>query len=85
VLLEDAKKDTEKSVERLMGTKPEERFAFIRERAEFAGEKAPNVLRHVRKKHCSASGSRFISASLRPGVRAPRAGIRANTPSILIN
>jgi topoisomerase-4 subunit B len=43
VLLEDAKKDTEKSVERLMGTKPEERFAFIQERAEFADEKALDV------------------------------------------
>jgi topoisomerase-4 subunit B len=43
VLLEDAKKDTEKSVERLMGTKPEARFAFIQERAEFADEKALDV------------------------------------------
>ena len=36
VLLADEQKDTEKSVERLMGTKPEARFAFIQERAEFA-------------------------------------------------
>jgi topoisomerase-4 subunit B len=43
VLLEDAKKDTEKSVERLMGTKPEARFAFIQERAEFADEKSLDV------------------------------------------
>jgi topoisomerase-4 subunit B len=43
VLLEDAKKETEKSVERLMGTKPEARFAFIQERAEFADEKALDV------------------------------------------
>jgi topoisomerase IV subunit B len=43
VLLDDAKKDTEKSVERLMGTKPEERFAFIQERAEFADEKSLDV------------------------------------------
>jgi topoisomerase IV subunit B len=43
VLLEDAKKDAEKSVERLMGTKPEERFAFIQERAEFADEKSLDV------------------------------------------
>ena len=43
VLLEDQKKDTEKSVERLMGTKPEARFAFIQERAEFADEKALDV------------------------------------------
>jgi topoisomerase IV subunit B len=43
VLLEDAKKDTEKSVERLMGTKPEERFAFIQERAEFADDKSLDV------------------------------------------
>ena len=38
VLLADAQKETEKSVERLMGTKPEARFAFIQERAEFAQE-----------------------------------------------
>jgi topoisomerase IV subunit B len=43
VLLDEAKKDTEKSVERLMGTKPEARFAFIQERAEFADEKALDV------------------------------------------
>jgi topoisomerase IV subunit B len=38
VLAEDTQKETEKSVERLMGTKPEARFSFIQERAEFAGE-----------------------------------------------
>jgi DNA gyrase B subunit, carboxyl terminus len=43
-LLEDAKKDTEKSVERLMGTKPEARFAFIQERAEFGGDAALDIL-----------------------------------------
>ena len=43
VLLADAQKDTEKSVERLMGTKPEARFAFIQERAEFAGEELLDV------------------------------------------
>ena len=43
VLMEDEKKNTEKSVERLMGTKPEARFAFIQERAEFADEKALDV------------------------------------------
>jgi topoisomerase-4 subunit B len=43
VLLPDAAKDTEKSVERLMGTKPEARFAFITERAEFANEAALDV------------------------------------------
>jgi topoisomerase IV subunit B len=43
VLLEDEKKSTEKSVERLMGTKPEARFAFIQERAEFADEGALDV------------------------------------------
>ncbi len=32
------RKSTDKSVERLMGTKPELRFDFIQERAEFAGE-----------------------------------------------
>ena len=43
VLAIDAQKDTEKSVERLMGTKPEARFAFIQERAEFAGEELLDV------------------------------------------
>jgi topoisomerase-4 subunit B len=43
VLLADAQKETEKSVERLMGTKPEARFAFIQERAEFTGEELLDV------------------------------------------
>jgi topoisomerase IV subunit B len=43
VLLADDQKATEKSVERLMGTKPEARFAFIQERAEFADDKALDV------------------------------------------
>jgi topoisomerase-4 subunit B len=43
VLLPDERKETEKSVERLMGTKPEARFAFIQERAEFADEAALDV------------------------------------------
>jgi topoisomerase-4 subunit B len=43
VLLADDHKATDKSVERLMGTKPEARFAFIQERAEFADEKALDV------------------------------------------
>src|SRR6202023_4211595 len=38
VLLADDRKSTEKSVERLMGTKAEARFEFIQERAEFAAE-----------------------------------------------
>jgi topoisomerase IV subunit B len=42
-LVADAHKDTEKSVERLMGTKPEARFAFIQERAEFANDAALDV------------------------------------------
>ncbi len=37
-LVADDQKATEKSVERLMGTKPEARFEFIQERAEFADE-----------------------------------------------
>jgi topoisomerase IV subunit B len=36
MLVTDDRKDTEKSVERLMGTKAEARFEFIQERAEFA-------------------------------------------------
>jgi topoisomerase IV subunit B len=43
ILIADAQKDTDKSVERLMGTKPEARFAFIQERAEFADETALDV------------------------------------------
>jgi topoisomerase IV subunit B len=35
---DDERADTNGSVERLMGTKPEARFAFIQERAAFAGE-----------------------------------------------
>src|SRR5271163_552262 len=43
VLAADTQKDTERSVERLMGTKPEARFAFIQERAEFADEELLDV------------------------------------------
>src|ERR1051326_4243235 len=43
VRLADDQKATDKSVERLMGTKPEARFAFIQERAEFADEDALDV------------------------------------------
>ena len=42
-LVADDQKATEKSVERLMGTKPEARFEFIQERAEFADEAALDV------------------------------------------
>jgi topoisomerase-4 subunit B len=38
VVVEDERKNTESSVERLMGNKPEMRFEFIQERAEFADE-----------------------------------------------
>jgi topoisomerase-4 subunit B len=37
-VVESERKNTDKSVERLMGNKPESRFEFIQERAEFAGE-----------------------------------------------
>jgi topoisomerase-4 subunit B len=43
VLLAADRKDTEKSVERLMGTKAEARFDFIQERAEFADEELLDV------------------------------------------
>jgi topoisomerase-4 subunit B len=36
-------KPTEKAVERLMGNKPESRFEFIQERAEFAAEELLDV------------------------------------------
>jgi topoisomerase-4 subunit B len=42
-LVADDRKDTEKSVERLMGTKAEARFEFIQERAEFADEAVLDV------------------------------------------
>jgi topoisomerase-4 subunit B len=43
MLIADDRADTAQSVERLMGTKPEARFAFIQERAEFASEEMLDV------------------------------------------
>jgi topoisomerase-4 subunit B len=43
MLVTDDRGDTEKSVERLMGTKAEARFEFIQERAEFASEEMLDV------------------------------------------
>jgi topoisomerase-4 subunit B len=43
VVVEDERKKTDTSVERLMGNKPEARFEFIQERAEFADEAALDV------------------------------------------
>jgi topoisomerase-4 subunit B len=43
MLLTDDRADTDSSVERLMGTKAETRFAFIQERAEFASEEMLDV------------------------------------------
>jgi topoisomerase-4 subunit B len=42
-LVEDDVKSTDKAVERLMGNKPEARFEFIQEKAEFAGEELLDV------------------------------------------
>jgi topoisomerase-4 subunit B len=42
-VIEDDRKATDKSVERLMGNKPEARFDFIQERAEFASEQILDV------------------------------------------
>jgi topoisomerase-4 subunit B len=42
-LVADDLKPTDKAVERLMGNKPEARFEFIQERAEFAGEELLDV------------------------------------------
>ncbi|HEY1981578.1 MAG TPA: DNA topoisomerase IV subunit B, partial [Xanthobacteraceae bacterium] len=42
-LVADDRKDTEISVERLMGTKAESRFEFIQERAEFANDELLDV------------------------------------------
>ena len=43
ILVTDDRKDTEKAVERLMGTKAEARFDFIQERAEFADDEMLDV------------------------------------------
>src|SRR3954466_308523 len=43
VVVEDERKNTDSSVERLMGNKPEMRFEFIQERAEFADEEMLDV------------------------------------------
>jgi topoisomerase-4 subunit B len=43
MLLTEDREDTADSVERLMGTKAESRFAFIQEKAEFAGEELLDV------------------------------------------
>jgi topoisomerase-4 subunit B len=43
VLLTDDREDTADSVERLMGSKAEARFAFIQEKAAFAGEELLDV------------------------------------------
>ena len=42
-LLDSEKSGTAKSVDQLMGTKPEARFAFIQEKAEFASEELLDV------------------------------------------
>jgi topoisomerase IV subunit B len=42
-VVDDERKATDKSVERLMGNKPEARFEFIQERAEFANEQILDV------------------------------------------
>ena len=43
VIIDDERKRTDSSVERLMGNKPEARFAFIQERAEFADDEMLDV------------------------------------------
>jgi topoisomerase-4 subunit B len=43
MLVENDFKTTEKAVERLMGNKPEARFEFIQEKAEFASEQLLDV------------------------------------------
>jgi topoisomerase-4 subunit B len=43
VLADNDRKPTDKSVERLMGTKAEARFEFIQEKAEFATEELLDV------------------------------------------
>ncbi len=43
VVVEDDRKATDESVERLMGNKPEARFEFIQEKAEFASDQILDV------------------------------------------
>jgi topoisomerase-4 subunit B len=43
MLIVDDRADTERSVERLMGTRAEARFEFIQERAEFASDEMLDV------------------------------------------
>ena len=43
MVVEKDRKETDRSVERLMGNKPEARFEFIQERAEFAKEEMLDV------------------------------------------
>jgi topoisomerase-4 subunit B len=43
ILLDKEKTKTAKSVDQLMGTKPEARFAFISEKAEFAKDELLDV------------------------------------------
>src|SRR3954469_6610931 len=43
MLLADDREDTADSIERLMGTKAESRFAFIQEKAEFASDELLDV------------------------------------------
>jgi topoisomerase-4 subunit B len=43
VVVNEDRKKTDSSVERLMGNKPEARFEFIQERAEFVDEEALDV------------------------------------------
>ena len=47
-VVEDERKNTDRSVERLMGNKPELRFEFIQERAEFAADDLLDVYGRVR-------------------------------------
>jgi topoisomerase-4 subunit B len=42
-VLQDERPETGDAVERLMGNKPEARFAFIQERAAFAHEEALDI------------------------------------------
>jgi topoisomerase-4 subunit B len=43
VVVDDERKTTDRAVERLMGNKPEARFEFIQERAEFADDELLDV------------------------------------------
>ena len=69
VVVEGERKDTESSVERLMGNKPELRFEFIQERAEFANEEMLDAPSSATRTALPARRSRRICVVKTAGVK----------------